>query len=123
MKLFKVLLETTNGLKDTARGKDNEFIDVKNGFIYVSREDLEYVMNNYKFESIKAVGLIFERPVEKMKGEQIEVLLSELEKKDKIIEDIKFINNNNKPHIAQQKIREYFTDKTIIDYLDGTVIK
>lgn len=70
MELFKVLLETTNGLKDTACGKDNEFIDVKNGFIYVSREDLEYIMNNYKFESIEAVGLIFERPVEKMKGEQ-----------------------------------------------------
>lgn len=70
MELFRVLLETTNGLKDTARGKDNEFIDVKNGFIYVSREDLEYVMNNYKFESIEAAGLIFERPVEKMKGEQ-----------------------------------------------------
>lgn len=41
----------------------------------------------------------------------IEVVLSELEKKDKIIEDINFINNNNKPHIAQQKIREYFTNK------------
>ena len=70
MELFKVLLETTNGLKDTARGKDNKFIDVKNGFIYVSREDLEYVMNNYKFESIEAVGLIFERPKKELEGEQ-----------------------------------------------------
>lgn len=43
--------------------------------------------------------------------EAIQIILSELEKKDKIIEDIKFINNNNKPHIAQQKIREYFTNK------------
>ena len=41
----------------------------------------------------------------------IQTVLEELEKKDKIIEDIKFINNNNKPHIAQQKIREYFTNK------------
>ena len=41
----------------------------------------------------------------------IEVVLNELDKKDKIIEDIKFINSNNKPHIAQQKIREYFTNK------------
>ena len=41
----------------------------------------------------------------------IEVVLNELDKKDKIIEDIKFINSNNKPNIAQQKIREYFTNK------------
>lgn len=41
----------------------------------------------------------------------IQTVLEELEKKDKMIEDIKFINNNNKPHIAQQKIREYFTNK------------
>lgn len=40
-----------------------------------------------------------------------ETILNELDKKDKIIEDIKFINNNNKPHIAQQKIRGYFTNK------------
>ena len=49
--------------------------------------------------------------IEKEHKEENGRLREELEKKDKIIENIKFINNNNKPHIAQQKIREYFTNK------------
>ena len=31
----------------------------------------------------------------------------ELEKKDKVINEIKFINDTNKPHIAQEKIKYY----------------
>lgn len=65
MELFKVELKTTNGLKDGASDKNNKnYIDVENGYIYVTRRDLEHVMNNYKFISIEAVGLIYERPCE-----------------------------------------------------------
>lgn len=65
MDIFKVKLETTNGLKDTACNRKNEeYIEVDNGFIYVTKRDLNYVMENFKFISIEAVGLIYERPCE-----------------------------------------------------------
>lgn len=66
MSIYKVLLKTTNGLKDTARNKVNEhnFIDVDNGYIYVSQRDLEYVLEHFEWQSIEVVGLLFERPCE-----------------------------------------------------------
>ena len=36
-----------------------------------------------------------------------------IQKQDKIIDDIKFIAYNNKPHITQEKIIEYF--KKVVD--------
>lgn len=64
-----------------------------------------------KEQLLKHKKEIDEKYISARYSKAIEVVLSELEKKDKIIEDINFINNNNKPHIAQQKIREYFTNK------------
>ena len=68
MELFKIKLETTNGMNDTACDKNNEnYIDVEDGYIYVTKKDFEYVTNNYKWLSIEVAGYIFERPVEEMK--------------------------------------------------------
>ena len=65
MDIFKVKLETTDALKDIAcNRKTKEYIEVDNGFIYVTKRDLSYVMENFKFISIEAVGLIYERPCE-----------------------------------------------------------
>ena len=65
MELYKVALETTNELRKVAWDKkNNNYVDVIDGYIYVTKRDLEYVMANYKFISIEYVGLIFERPCE-----------------------------------------------------------
>jgi hypothetical protein len=65
MELYKVALETTNELRKVAWDKKNDkYIDVIDGYIFVSKRDLDYVMKNYKFISIEYVGLIFERPTE-----------------------------------------------------------
>lgn len=65
MDIFKVKLDTTNALGDTAWDKINDkYIDVKGGYIYVTRRDLDYVIEHFNFISIEAVGLIFERPCE-----------------------------------------------------------
>ena len=73
MSIYKILLKTTNGLKDSAQDKiNNKYIDVDNGYIYVSQRDLEYVMKHFEWESIEAVGLIFERPCEIMNAEEVE---------------------------------------------------
>ena len=69
MKLFKIKLETTNAMNNTACDKNNKnYIDVEDGYIYVTKKDFEYITNNYKWLSIEVVGYIFERPVEEMKG-------------------------------------------------------
>lgn len=65
MDLFKVKLETTNANNDTAWDeKNNKYIDVQNGYIYVTKRDLDYIMENYKWETIEVVGIIFQRPIE-----------------------------------------------------------
>lgn len=65
MGIFKVKLYTTNAKGDTAWDKINDrYIDVKDGYIYVSQRDLQYVMEHFDFISIEVVGLIFERPCE-----------------------------------------------------------
>ena len=62
MEIYKVLLQTTNALKDTAYDeKHNRYIDVHNGYIYVTKEDLNYVMDNYKWYSIEYVGFVFKK--------------------------------------------------------------
>lgn len=43
----------------------------------------------------------------------IEVALNLIREQEKIINDIKFIAYNNKPHITQEKIIEYF--KKVVD--------
>jgi hypothetical protein len=40
--------------------------------------------------------------------EDVDIVLNLIQKQDKIINDIKFIAYNNKPHITQEKIIEYF---------------
>lgn len=70
MSIYRVELTTTNGLKDAARDRINDkYIDVRNGFIYVTDRDLKYVMEHFEFISIEVVGLIFEKPCELLKGE------------------------------------------------------
>ena len=65
MDLFKVKLETTNANNDTALDeKNNKYIDVQDGYIYVTKRDLDYIMENYKWETIEVVGIIFQRPIE-----------------------------------------------------------
>lgn len=34
-KIFKVTLKATNGLRDTAQGKDGKYLGIENGTIYV----------------------------------------------------------------------------------------
>lgn len=70
MELFKIKLETTNAMNNTACDKNNKnYIDVENGYIYVTKRDFEYVVENYKWLSIEVVGYVFERPCELAKGE------------------------------------------------------
>lgn len=38
----------------------------------------------------------------------IEIVVNLIQKQEKIINDIKFITYNNKPHITQEKLIEYF---------------
>ncbi len=73
MSIYKVLLKTTNGLKDSACDKINEhnYIEVDNGYIYVSERDLKYVMEHFEWQSIEVVGLIFERPCELMNAREV----------------------------------------------------
>lgn len=69
MSIFKVLLKTTNGLKDTAKDKKyGNYIDVENGFIYVTEKDLQYVIKNFDFEVVERVGLIYQQPC-RMEGD------------------------------------------------------
>lgn len=62
MSLFKIKLETTNGLNNTAcdiNGKN--YIDVVDGYIYVSEKDFPYITANYKWLSIEVIGELFKR--------------------------------------------------------------
>lgn len=71
MKVFKVQVETTNGLKNTTFDKKhNKYIDAQDGYIYVTQRDIVYVMDNLEWKSIKDVGFLFEKPTELLKGEQ-----------------------------------------------------
>ena len=48
-----------------------------------------------------------------IQNETIAIVLNLIQKQDKIINDIKLITYNNKPHITQEKIIEYF--KKVVD--------
>ena len=61
MKIFKVTLKTTNGLRDTVEGKDGKYLGVENGIVYVLEKDIDYMFKTYDVEIIEYVGLFFER--------------------------------------------------------------
>ena len=61
MKIFKVTLKTTNGLRDMAEGKDDKYLGVENGVVYVLEKDIDYMFKTYDVEIIEYVGLFFER--------------------------------------------------------------
>lgn len=61
MKIFKVTLKTTNGLRDMAEGKDGKCLSVENGAVYVLEKDIDYMFKTYDVEIIEYVGLFFER--------------------------------------------------------------
>lgn len=61
MKIFKVTLKTTNGIRDTAEGKDGKYLGVENGVVYVLEKDIDYMFKTYDIEIIEYVGLFFER--------------------------------------------------------------
>ena len=60
-KIFKVTLKATNGLRDTAQGKDGKYLGIENGTIYVLEKDIDYIFKTYNVEIIEYVGLFFER--------------------------------------------------------------
>ena len=61
MKIFKVTLKTTNGLRDTVEGKDGKYLGVENGVVYVLEKDIDYMFKTYNVEIIEYAGLFFER--------------------------------------------------------------
>lgn len=72
-----------------------------------------------KEEAIKQLEIILQNIIEERKQgiasiegikfqDALETLLNLIQKQDKIINDIKLITYNNKPHITQEKIIEYF---------------
>lgn len=61
MKIFKVTLKTTNGLGDMAEGKDDKYLGVENGVVYVLEKDIDYMFKTYDVEIIEYAGLFFER--------------------------------------------------------------
>jgi len=65
MNICKMKLKTTNALRDTASdiyGKN--YIGLENGYIYVTEDDIEYVMKNYEWETVEVVGILYQRPTE-----------------------------------------------------------
>ena len=62
MKIYKVLLKTTNAMKDCAYDfKSDKHIDVIDGYIYVTADKLEYVIESFDVISIEKVGILYER--------------------------------------------------------------
>lgn len=61
IKIFKVTLKTTNGLRDMAEGKDDKYLGVENGVVYVLEKDIDYMFKTYDVEIIEYAGLFFER--------------------------------------------------------------
>lgn len=65
MKIFKVQLKTTNALKDSASDKQGKnYIDVEFGNIFVTENDIQYIMQNYDWEVIEVAGILYQRPTE-----------------------------------------------------------
>ena len=59
MKIFKVTLKTTNGLRDLAEGKEGKSLAVEHGEIYVLEKDIDYIFKTYNVEIIEYAGLFF----------------------------------------------------------------
>lgn len=59
MKIFKVTLKTTNGLRDLAEGKEGKSLIVEHGEIYVLEKDIDYIFKTYNVEIIEYAGLFF----------------------------------------------------------------
>lgn len=60
-KIYKVILKTTNALKDTAEGNNGKYLDLENGIIYILDKDIDYIFKTYNVEVIEYMGLFFER--------------------------------------------------------------
>ena len=61
MKIFKVTLKTTNGLRDFAKGEEGKSLVVEHGEIYALEKDIDYIFKTYDVEKIEYAGLFFER--------------------------------------------------------------
>lgn len=61
MKIFKVTLKTTNGLRDFAESKEGKVLVVEHGEIYVLEKDIDYIFETYDVEIIEYAGLFFEK--------------------------------------------------------------
>ena len=62
MKLYKILLKTTNPLNDAAYDfRQDKYIDVIDGYVYVTADNLEYFIESFDFISIEKVGILYER--------------------------------------------------------------
>lgn len=59
MKIFKVTLKTTNGLRDLAEGEEGKSLVVEHGEIYVLEKDIDYIFKTYNVEIIEYAGLFF----------------------------------------------------------------
>ena len=61
MKIYKVEIQSTNGLGDTAYDENhNKYLSLENGCLYVTDRDLAYIMDNYKFISVEYIGILFD---------------------------------------------------------------
>ena len=66
-------------------------------------------MNKEEKEAIEHLKWLLDDGILSSEDEpQIQIILNLIRKQEKIINDIKFITYNNKPHITQEKIIEYF---------------
>lgn len=61
MKIFKVTLKTTNGLRDFAEGEEGKSLVVEHGEIYALEKDIDYIFKTYDVKKIEYAGLFFER--------------------------------------------------------------
>lgn len=59
--IYKVTLETINFLNNVAQGKDGEYLDVDGGQIYVLKQDINYILENYDVKKIEYVGILYKK--------------------------------------------------------------
>lgn len=58
-KIFKVRLNLTDSLENIAQGKDGRCLETDFGLIYVSENDLPYILRNYDVRKIERGGVLF----------------------------------------------------------------
>lgn len=67
MQIFKVKLKTTNALGNSAYDKQGKnYIDVESGNIFVTENDIQYIMQNYDWEVIEVAGVLYQRQTEQV---------------------------------------------------------